>query len=56
MSYGRVLKTRPQNLFFVVEEGRNVDLTSNKKEGKCVLAVKFLTRRTVNIKVVARTF
>lgn len=38
------------------EEGRNVDLTSNKKEGKCVLAVKFLTRRTVNIKVVARTF
>lgn len=33
-----------------------MDLTSNKKVGKCVLAAKFLTRRTVNIEAVARTF
>ena len=29
------------------EEGRNIDLSKNKREGKLVLAAKFLTRRTV---------
>lgn len=33
-----------------------MDLTSNKKVGKCVLAAKFLTRRIVNIEAMARTF
>lgn len=38
------------------EEGRNIDLSKNKREGSLVLAASFLTRRTVNIEVVARTF
>ena len=38
------------------EEGRNIDLSKNKREGSLVLAARFLTRRTVNIEVVARTF
>ena len=33
-----------------------MDLTRNKKVGKWVLAVKFLTRRIVNIEAVAQTF
>ena len=38
------------------DKDRNMDLTTNKKVGKWVLAAKFLTRRIVNIKAVARTF
>ena len=38
------------------EEGRNIDLSKNTREGSLVLAARFLTRHTVNIEVVARTF
>ena len=43
-------------LSLLEEEGRNIDLSKNKREGSLVLAASFLTRRTVNIEVVARTF
>ncbi|XP_030922912.1 uncharacterized protein At4g02000-like [Quercus lobata] len=37
-------------------EGRRVDLSKKKKAGSHVVAAKFLTRRNINIEVVARTF
>ena len=37
-------------------KGKNVDLSKEKKRLEFVLAAKFLTRRSLNIKVVARTF
>ena len=37
-------------------EGKNVDLSKEKKRLEFVLAAKFLTRRSINIEVVARTF
>ena len=37
-------------------KGKNVDLSKEKKRLEFVLAVKFLTRRSINIEVVARTF
>lgn len=36
-------------------EGKNVDLSKEKKRLKLVLTAKFLTRRSINIEV-ARTF
>lgn len=38
------------------EEGKHMDLSKKKKEGKLVLAAKFFTQQSVNIEVVARTF
>ena len=37
-------------------EGKNVDLSKEKKRLEFVLVVKFLSRRSINIEVVARTF
>ena len=37
-------------------EGKNVDLSKEKKRLEFFLAVKFLTRRSINIEVVARRF
>ena len=37
-------------------KGKNVDLSKEKKRLEFVLAAKFLTRRSINIEVVARTF
>ena len=45
-----------RKLSLLEEEGRNIDLSKNKREGSLVLAARFLTRRTVNIEVVAQTF
>ena len=45
-----------KRLSLIEEEGRNLDLTQNKREGRFVLAAKFFTRRSVNIEAVAQTF
>lgn len=37
-------------------EETNIDLSSDKKKTTTVLATKFFTRRSLNIKAVARTF
>ena len=45
-----------KRLSLIEEEGRNLDLTQNKREGRFVLAAKFFTRCSVNIEAVAQIF
>ncbi|XP_075654859.1 uncharacterized protein LOC142625033 [Castanea sativa] len=45
-----------KKLSLTEEEGRNLDLTKNKRASRFVLAAIFFMRHTVNIEAVARTF
>lgn len=50
------LALRWKKLSLSEAEGKKCDLSKDKKSLEHVLAVKFFTRRTVNVEAVAKTF
>ena len=50
------LKMRWKKLSLLEAEGKKHDLSKEKRTAEYVLAVKFFTRRSINVEAVARTF